>query len=96
MDKDEMGAIIHRMMRDLDESEHEPNRKPRCECCDAHLPLQPYKLATSEAGEEWLIFLRAVSRLRRVSSRLTAPRSFDDNSDDNVTGHSQTKWGACL
>jgi hypothetical protein len=56
MDKDEMGAIIHRMMRDLDEDDHEPNRKPRCECCGARLPLHPDKLATSEADEEWLMY----------------------------------------
>jgi hypothetical protein len=31
MNDDGIGAIIYRMMRDLDDDNHEPNRKPRCE-----------------------------------------------------------------
>jgi hypothetical protein len=38
MDIDQMGAIIHRMLRDLDDDDHKPNRKPRCEGCGARLP----------------------------------------------------------
>lgn len=56
MDNDEIGAIFHRMMRDLDNDDHEPNRKPRCEGCGARLPLQAYKATTSDGGEMWLLY----------------------------------------
>ncbi len=38
------------MMRDLDEDDHEPNRKPRCEGCGARLPLQPYRITASDGS----------------------------------------------
>jgi hypothetical protein len=50
MDEDEMGAIFHRLMRDLDADDREPNRKPRCEGCGARLPLQPYRITTEDGG----------------------------------------------
>ncbi len=53
MDISQMGAIIHRMMRDLDEDDREPNRKPRCEGCGARLPLQAYQVGESGL---WLLY----------------------------------------
>jgi hypothetical protein len=53
---DEIGAIFHRMMRDLDNDDNEHNRKPRCEGCGARLPLQPYELHTSNGGSMWLMY----------------------------------------
>ncbi len=55
-DEDEIASIIHRMMRDLDEDDHEPNRKPRCDGCGARLPLKPYTRALSDGGSETLMY----------------------------------------
>ena len=41
MNEDEIGAIIHRMMRDLDEDARESHRKPRCEGCGARVARWP-------------------------------------------------------
>jgi hypothetical protein len=53
---DEIGSIFHRMMRDLDDDDHEPSRKPRCQGCGARLPLRPYTRATRDGGSETLMY----------------------------------------
>jgi hypothetical protein len=54
MNDDEISAIIHRMMRDLDD-DHEPTRTPRCEGCGARVPLKVHAFRRSDGGDEWLM-----------------------------------------
>jgi hypothetical protein len=63
MDIEQMGAIIHRMMRDRDDDNHEPNRKPRCEGCGARVPLQPYQLGD---GGLWLMYCAQCRALAEI------------------------------
>jgi hypothetical protein len=63
---DEMGAIIHRMMRDLDDDDHEPNSKPRCEGCGARLPLEPYELRASNGSAEWVMYCSQCRALAEI------------------------------
>jgi hypothetical protein len=63
MDIDQMGAIIHRMMRDLDADDHEPNRKPRCEGCGARVPLQAYQIKDSGLWLLYCVQCRALAKI---------------------------------
>jgi hypothetical protein len=53
---DEYDAISHRMLRDLDHDDHEPNRKPRCEGCGARVPLQAYNMSASSESDDWVMY----------------------------------------
>ena len=56
MDKDEAAAIIHRMMRDLDEEDGSPNKAPRCEGCGQRVELAPYELRASNGSAKWVMY----------------------------------------
>jgi hypothetical protein len=52
------------MMRDLNDDDHEPNRKPRCEGCSARLPLQAYKMGDSGL---WLLYCAQCRALAEIA-----------------------------
>jgi hypothetical protein len=53
---DDYGDIIHRMMRDLQEDEDNPNTAPRCEGCGQCVALAPYELRASNGSAEWVMY----------------------------------------
>jgi hypothetical protein len=53
---DDYGAIIHRIMRDLDEDDASPNKAPRCEGCGERVELAPYELRASNGSAEWVMY----------------------------------------
>jgi hypothetical protein len=56
MDRDEAAAIIHRMMRQLEEEDSCPKGAPRCDGCGRREPLQAYTRTTSDGGRETLYY----------------------------------------
>jgi hypothetical protein len=56
MNHEEMGDIIHRMMRQLDEEDASPKGAPRCDGCGRREPLQAYTRRTSDSGSETLYY----------------------------------------
>jgi hypothetical protein len=53
---DEYGDIIHRMMRDLQEDDDNPNKAPRCEGCGQRVELAPFQLRASNGSAEWVMY----------------------------------------
>jgi hypothetical protein len=56
MNGDEIGAFIHRMMRDLREDDANQNKPPRCEGCGQRVELAPYQLRASNGSAEWVMY----------------------------------------
>jgi hypothetical protein len=56
MNSDEMGDIIKRMMRDLQEDDDNPNKAPRCEGCGQRVELEPYELRASNGSMEIVMY----------------------------------------
>ena len=53
MDRDEAAAIIHRMMRQLEEDTG-PKGAPRCDGCGRRVELAPYHRRMTNGGSETL------------------------------------------
>jgi hypothetical protein len=53
---DDYDDIIHRMMRDLQEDDTDPNEAPRCEGCGQRVELAPYELRASNGSVELVMF----------------------------------------
>jgi hypothetical protein len=56
MNRDDMGDIIHRMMRDLEEDNADSKGMPRCEGCGQRVELAPYELRASNGSAEWVMY----------------------------------------
>jgi hypothetical protein len=66
MNRDEMGNIIHRMMRDLEEDNVGSQGVPRCEGCGQRVELAPYQLRASNGSAEWVMYCAACRELAAV------------------------------
>jgi hypothetical protein len=53
---DDYGDIIHRVMRDLQEDDGNPNPTPRCNGCGKRVELAPYLLHASNGSAEWVMY----------------------------------------
>jgi hypothetical protein len=56
MNDDEAAAIIHRMMRQLEEEDSSPKGAPRCDGCGRRVELAPYQRRTTDGGSETLYY----------------------------------------
>ena len=56
MDRDEAAAIIHRMMRQLEEEHSSPKGAPRCDGCGRRVELAPYQRCMTDGGTETLYY----------------------------------------
>jgi hypothetical protein len=56
MDRDEAAAIIHRMLRQLEEEGRGPKGTPRCDGCGRRVELAPYQRRTTTGGIETLYY----------------------------------------
>jgi hypothetical protein len=56
MDNDEAAAIIHRMMRQLEEEDSGPTGTPRCDGCGRRVGLAPYQRRMTDGGIETLYY----------------------------------------
>jgi hypothetical protein len=72
MDRDEMGDIIKRMMRDMAEDDASGDRPPRCDGCGKREPLEPYLLRASNGSVEpvmYCIECRALASIVEADGR---------------------------
>jgi hypothetical protein len=63
---DGMGDIIHRMMRDLQEDDDNPNKAPRCEGCGQRVELAPFQLRASNGSAEWVMYCASCRALAAI------------------------------
>jgi DNA-directed RNA polymerase subunit RPC12/RpoP len=56
MDRDEAAAIIHRMMRQLEEEDTSPKGGQRCDGCGCRVELAPYQRRTMDGRTETLYY----------------------------------------
>jgi hypothetical protein len=56
MDRDEAAAIIHRMMRQLEEEDSGSKGAPCCDGCGRRVVLAPYHRRRTDGGTETLYY----------------------------------------
>lgn len=56
MNNDEAAAIIHRMMRKLEEEDSGPSGAPGCDGCGRRVDLAPYQRLMTDGGSETLYY----------------------------------------
>ena len=72
MNREEAAAIIHRMMRQLEEEDSGPKSGPRCDGCGRRVELAPYQRRMTTGGSETLYYCgdcRALAMVEIVEER---------------------------